>query len=261
LEHYKISAVSYLNTKPLLFGLLQHPISEKLDLQLDIPARCAEKLQSGEVDLALVPVAIIPELSSPYIVSDYCIGTIGPVKTVALYSERPIEELEEIILDHHSRTSVELIQILCREYWKVKPRFRKGQEGYIQEIKGKTGGLIIGDRTIGLEQQFSYVYDLGTAWKAFTGLPFVFAAWVSNRNLDPEFLQSFNTALKLGLDQLPKLKLLLQSPHPDFDIHTYFTRYISYELDLDKRKALKKFLAYLSPELQPTLSKSLEPVL
>lgn len=228
-----------------------------MDLQLDIPANCARKLQRAEVDLALVPVAIIPELKSPRIISDYCIGTVGAVKTVGIYAERPIEKLQTILLDHHSRTSVELTRLLCRDHWQIAPHFEPGEPGYIDRITGQTGGLVIGDRTIGLEERFPYFYDLGAVWQEHTGLPFVFAAWVSNQEIDPEFLRSFNEALKLGLDQIPKLKLLLQSPHPGFDIHRYFTQYISYDLDQPKRLALKKFLNYLRSDLQPSLTESL----
>jgi chorismate dehydratase len=257
LKPFKISAVSYLNTKPLLFGLLQHPISERLDLQLDIPSNCARKLQRRDVDLALVPVAVIPQLESPRIVSDYCIGTVGAVKTVGIYANRPIEELQTIILDHHSRTSVELTKLLCRDHWQIDPRFEKGGPGYIDRIGETTGGLVIGDRTIGLEERFEFNYDLGAIWHEHTGLPFVFAAWVSNEEIDPNFLRAFNEALKMGLNQIPKLQLLLQSPHPNFDMQRYFTEHISYDLDRSKRIALKKFLNYLRSDLQPSLTESL----
>jgi chorismate dehydratase len=89
MKKIRVVAVSYLNTKPLLYGLLHSPLAEQIDLQLQIPSVCASKLQRGEADLGLVPVAIIPELSNPHILSDYCIGTHGTVRTVCLFSERP----------------------------------------------------------------------------------------------------------------------------------------------------------------------------
>lgn len=242
MEKLNVTAVSYLNTKPLLYGLLNSPVADRIRLELNIPSVCAQKLRDGEADLALVPVAIIPEIEQPKIVSDYCIGTVGAVKTVCLYSDCPLEEAESVFLDHHSRTSVVLTQLLLRDYWQIQPRLVPAEEGYIQEIGGRTAGLVIGDRTIGLEKKFRYVYDLGEAWMKHTGLPFVFAAWVSNRALPTSFVQAFNQALGQGVAQIPQLMYLLHSPDPSFDLEGYFTRHISYELDAEKRKAMELFL-------------------
>lgn len=236
----KISAVSYLNTKPLLYGLFQKGIDEMVDLSLDIPSVGAQKLLNGEVDLGLVPVAIIPKLETPHIISNYCIGTEGEVNTVAIFSERPLHELTHIYLDYHSRTSAALTQILMKEYWKLDVEFIQASEGYINEIGGTTGALVIGDRTIGLKTP--YKYDLGTAWKEHTGLPFVFAAWVSNKPLPQEFVNVFNKALEYGLSKIHQLVYLVQSPHPSFSIHDYYTKYINYYIDPPKKEALTLYL-------------------
>lgn len=253
----RITAVSYLNTKPLLYGLLNSPVADQIDLQLNIPSVCAHKLQTDEADLGLVPVAIIPELSTPRIVSDYCIGTVGAVKTVALFAERPLPQLDRILLDYHSRTSVALTRILLTDYWQIDPLLVPAQTGFIDEIGGSTGGLVIGDRTIGLERRFTYVYDLGKAWMDHTGLPFVFAAWVSNRVLPKSFITAFNAALKSGVDKVPELMYLLPAPDPEFDLEEYYTRYISYPLDQPKRLALARFLDRLSGSIPTTIRQSL----
>lgn len=249
----KVTAVSYLNTKPLLYGLLQSPIAQQIDLRLDIPSICAKRLKEGDAELGLVPVAVIPELDTPHLISDYCIGTVGAVKTVAIFSERPLEEVEELYLDHHSRTSVELTKILLRDYWKAAPVLAPASDGYIDTLGGGRAGLVIGDRTIGLEARFPYVYDLGEAWLQHTGLPFVFAAWVSNHPLDTGFLKAFNLAMQKGISHIPELMYLLPSPHPSFDLEEYFTRHISYELDGAKRKALGQFLEAISPKVPASL--------
>lgn len=246
MKKIRVTAVSYLNTKPLLYGLLTSPLAEQVELSLDIPSECARKLRDGEVDLALTPVAILPELPEWHLVSDYCIGADGAVKTVNIYGDVPLNEMTAVYLDHHSRTSVALTRVLMQEYWKHTPELLPAQEGYIDNISGSTGGVVIGDRTIGLESRFPYVYDLSKAWKAFTDLPFVFAAWVSKKELPADFVLHFNEALKSGIAAIPKLKLLLPSPHPEFDLATYYTDYISYQLDAKKRIALSRFLQYLS---------------
>jgi len=243
----QVTAVSYLNTKPFLYGIFQKGMDQKIHLELDIPSVCAQKLASGEADLGLVPVAVLPSLPTPHLVSDFCIGTIGAVKTVCVFSEVPIERLTHLFLDYHSRTSVELVQILMRDFWKVSPELISAQPGFERAIEGTKGALIIGDRAIGLEESYPYVYDLGQAWMDFTGLPFVFAAWVSNRSLDPGFIDEFNAALLAGIESIPQLIYLIPPPHPAFDLNTYFTDHISYPLDEAKSKGLELFLRYLDP--------------
>lgn len=244
-KKYRMVAVSYLNTKPLLYGLLRSTLTEELEMDLAIPSECARRLQDGEADIALVPVAIIPELPEAHIISDYCIGTDGAVATVCIYGDVPLEEMTSIYLDHHSRTSVMLTRMLLQEYWHHDVKLLAAEEGYIDRIGGTVGGLVIGDRTIGLEERFEYVYDLGTTWKEHTGLPFVFAAWVSVKPLAADFVQRFNAALAEGMEHLPELQLLLPSPHPNFSLTEYFTRYIDYNLDAGKREALGRFLDFV----------------
>ena len=256
-KKYKLTAVSYLNTKPLLYGIFKSEIAKKIDLQLDMPSICAQKLKDGKADLGLVPVAIIPELETPHILSDFCIGTVGAVKTVCLYGERPLEEWTAVYLDYQSRTSVELTKLLLKDHWHLNPTLLPAQPGYEAKIGGTVGGLVIGDRTVGLDKKFPYVYDLGEAWMAHTGLPFVFAAWVSNRPLEPDFIAEFNAALLLGVAAIPELIYLIPSPQPGFDLQEYYTKYISYQLDNEKRRALSLFLSSISRKEQPTVRASL----
>jgi chorismate dehydratase len=241
----RISAVSYLNTKPFIYGIFRGVMADQVEISLDIPSECARKLLVGEADLALAPVAIIPELPESYIVSDYCIGATGTVKTVCLYAEKPLAEIRKLYLDFHSRTSVELARLLCREYWKIQPEFVPASEGYISKIQGDTAGLVIGDRTVGLDQKFPFVYDLGAAWTAWTGMPFVFAAWISTKPLDPEFVTTFNQALQSGLDHLPELIKILPAV-PGLDLDDYYRHNISYDLDEAKWNGLNAFLTHIA---------------
>ncbi len=220
-------------------------MSEELDLQLDIPSVCASKLASGEADFGLIPVAAIPELATPHIVSDYCIGTVGEVKTVCIFSEVPLDAVAEIYLDFHSRTSVELVKILLKNHWKCSPTLLPSKPGFEDKITGNTAALIIGDRAMDKFGKHAFTYDLGEAWLTHTGLPFVFAAWVSNRPLPTAFIEKFNLAMKLGIDSIPQLMLILPQQHPGFDLGKYFTENISYQMDSAKRKALRLFLQQL----------------
>ncbi|MEO1257819.1 MAG: menaquinone biosynthesis protein [Bacteroidota bacterium] len=252
----KVTAVSYLNTKPLLYGLIKSGLQDEIDLQLNIPSECANKLVTGEVDLGLVPVAIIPKIEGAKIISDYCIGTVGAVKTVCIFSQCPIEKITDLYLDYHSRTSVELVKVLMREHWRLAPNFLEATPGFEEKIAGTTGAVVIGDRAIGMEQKCRYVYDLGEAWMAYSGLPFVFAAWVSNRPIESDFVERFNAALKLGVEDIPNLMYILPSPVKDFDLEKYFTENISYKLDGSKRKGLDLFLRLMNENAGSTVASS-----
>ncbi len=251
MQRIKTVAVSYLNTKPFLYGLFKAGSGAWMDLRLEIPSVCAQQMRAGKVQLGLVPVAAIPELGpGAQIVSDYCIGADGPVRTVCVYSHCPIEEVTHLMLDYHSRTSVELVKILLRDYWQVAPKLISAQPGYERKIEFTRAGLIIGDRTMGLAGRYPYVYDLAEAWKDMTGLPFVFAAWVSMGRLSPNFIRRFDEALALGLNSLDELLCLLPQPAYEFDLRQYFTRDIQYVFDEAKRRALDRFRAY-TRKLQP----------
>jgi chorismate dehydratase len=241
----RLTAVSYLNTKPFIYGIYKSEIGDHVELSLDIPSVCAQKLLQGTADIALAPVAVIPELPQAHIISDYCIGSVGKVGTVCLYSEVPLEDIQEVLLDFHSKTSVNLVQVLYKHYWKRTVTFTPAKMGFEQQIKGTTAAVVIGDRTIGMDSLYPYVYDLGEAWTTWTGLPFVYAAWISVKPIQPDFIAQFNAALQAGLDHLPELIKILPTV-PGFDLEAYYKNNISYTLDSDKRKGLQLFLSFLS---------------
>ena len=243
----KISAVSYLNTIPFIHGLKQSELIKTIDLQLDYPSICADKLINGTVDLALVPVVVIPKLKEAYIISDYCIGANGAVDTVCLYSDVPIEEIESIALDYQSRTSVALLKILLKEYWQLNPELKKANVGFEENIKGNHAALVIGDRAFALNTKHAYIYDLSAIWKEMTGFPFVFAAWVANTKLPQDFIISFNKALEKGLSNIDKALGLEGNSYPNCENpEDYLNNKISYSLDSEKQKGMELFLRKIS---------------
>jgi len=116
-----VGAVSYLNTKPLLYGIRQAEIISAIELTIDYPSRIASMLLRDEIDIGLVPVAIIPQMKEYHINGDFCIGSDGPVASVCLFSEEPMDRIEKVLLDYQSRTSVELARVLLKQYWKIAP--------------------------------------------------------------------------------------------------------------------------------------------
>ena len=241
-KKWRIGAVSYLNTRPLLLGMEQSPFKERIDLRKSYPSQIAQDLLDDTIDIGLIPVAIMPLLKNPQIVSKYVIGTEGEVASVALFSQVPMDQIEKVYLDYQSRTSVQLAKLLLRKYWKKEVEFLIATEGYINEISGTTAGVIIGDRALASLNRFEHVYDLGLTWKAHTGLPFVFAAWVANKPIPSEFIEAFDAANGYGLLHLEQVIALIPAAEQVYDLHKYYTENISYELTREKRKGLKLFL-------------------
>ena len=242
----KVAAVSYLNTKPLLYGFRNHPVMEMMELSMDYPAKIAQQLIDGEVDVALVPVAIIPKLKEYHIIADYCIGAEGPVASVCLFSEVPLNEIKRIYLDYQSRTSVALLQVLVREYWKLDVEFINTSGHYQDKIKGTDAGVVIGDRALVQRKVSPYIYDLAENWMRFTSLPFLFAAWISNKALPAAFISQFNDATGIGTKNIPAV--VAENPFEVYDLATYYTHNISYPLTPAKRQGMQRFLGYLLEE-------------
>jgi chorismate dehydratase len=238
-----ISVVSYLNSRPFIFGLRNYLFSEQVQLQEDIPSVCADKLINGNADIGLVPVAVLPLIPNHKIISDYCIGSNGEVKSVLLLSDVPIDRIKTVLLDYQSRTSVRLTELLFREHWKLFPDFTNAEINYEENIKDNIAGVVIGDRALILRNKFKYAYDLSEEWKKMTGLPFVFACWISTRDLSEEFIVQFNAALSSGLKQIDKI---VDEESDDFlskeKIAEYLEKNIDYDFDNEKKRALRLFL-------------------
>ncbi len=245
-EKLRVSVVAYLNAQPFIYGLKHHDISKKINLALDIPSECARKLLNQEADIGLVPVAVIPQLKDFEIIGKTCIGAIGKVASVLLCSDVPLNEIEKVFLDFHSRTSVALVQVLSKHFWEITPDFVQAPNDFIPQIQNKTAGVIIGDRTFNLQQDFKYIYDLSEEWFKFTGLPFVFAAWVGRKGIDVKVLSAFEAALQLGLKKKDFVIKECQPMYGDsFDVAHYLNVNIQYELDDEKTKGMRIFFDYL----------------
>lgn len=238
MEKIKISAVSYTNTKPFIYGIEHSNVKNQIDLSLDIPSDCANNLINNHVDIGLIPVATIPLVPNANIISNYCIGSIGAVNSVFIFSDIPVNEIRTVKLDSHSRTSNNLAKVLLKFHFKVDVEFTTNLEAETDAI------VLIGDRTFGKKDDFKFAYDMGEEWMNFTGLPFVYAAWVANKTIPEAFVTEFNNALALGLANrdavLKELPVL-----PNFDLKDYLFDKLNFDLTDDKRKALNLFLDYI----------------
>ena len=245
LKKIRVGAVSYLNTKPLLYGIRKHKISQQIELIEDYPSRIAQLLIEDKIDVGLIPVTAMLRLKDPHIITNYCIGSDGPVASVCIFSEVPIEEVKNIYLDYQSKTSVSLARILLKEYWKRELELIETKdEDFRDQIKGTTAGVVIGDRALEQRLKSKYIYDLGEAWMNYTGLPFVFATWVSNKPLPQEFINEFDEANAFGLRHLSEV--IEETTSSNFNLKNYYNNYISYQLNIQKRKGMNLFLELLS---------------
>lgn len=239
----RVGAVSYLNTKPLMYAFKHGDAIDGVTIKEDYPARVAAMLLNNEIDVGLVPVAILPRLSEHYIITDYCIGAEGEVASVCLFSQVPLHEIKTVILDNQSRTSVMLAQILIKYHWKLQVQYSVADDNFRTRIKGTTAAVVIGDRAFEQRKFSAFSYDLAQAWLSFTGLPFVFAAWVANKKLPDSFINAFNEANGVGLGRIAAVAAENESPH--YDLLKYYTKNISYRLTANKRKGLQEFLRYV----------------
>jgi len=240
----KVGVVSYLNTRPLVYGLKMPPIANEIDLIEETPARLADLLLNDEIDVGLVPTAVIPQLKESFIVSDFCIGTETEVASVCLFSEVPLNEIQKVYLDHESRSSTALLRWLMQESWGIHPEtIQAYDDSYRKEIKGTTAGLVIGDRAFEQRKISTFIYDLASEWRAITGLPFVFAAWISNKPMTQPFILKFNEANATGLNHIDEI--VAEQPFDLFDLKKYYSLHMSYKLDERKIKGMNLFLQYI----------------
>lgn len=236
MQRYRIAVVSYINTRPFLHGLRGPEISRYCDLHIVHPARCAELMQHGEVDIALCPVGALQDLSAWRLITDFCIGCDGPVRTVSVYSEQPFNSLRHVVLSPESRTSNLLVKILDRDYWRMGLEFH---DAHMTNLPTSgVGYLHIGDTCFVKEREFTHAQDLGQAWKEYTGLPFAFACWVAREGVSVDFEHILNTAFATAVGEIEKT---IGSDDPD--ILQYLTQNISYRFDEPKKQALQQFLA------------------
>lgn len=236
----KLASVKYLNSLPFSYALNKLEQQGMLKWERALPSACASLLKENLVDIALLPVGALSDFEKLYKVTDYCIGAVSAVKTVRLFSHHKFEDVEQILLSEASRTSNILVKILADNYWDWKGiRFCKSET---QQIQLKTAQLIIGDEVFVAEHQYNYSLDLAYEWNCFTGLPFVFALWVSKNKLAEEMELRLKNAFGEGLDYLLKEESFEQFNIPKEILIPYFREHISYHLDERKIMAIDKFL-------------------
>jgi chorismate dehydratase len=238
----RVGAVSYLNTKPLVYGLDR--LAPEIELIYDLPSRLADQLADGLLDVALIPS--IEYLQDPEytIVSDACIACRGPVMSVKLFSRTPIRSVRTLALDEGSRTSVALVQILLEQTHGLRPKLSPLPIGARAEDAATDAVLLIGDRAMHPPAGFVESWDLGEQWRRWADLPFVFAMWTARRGAE---LNGLETALRQARDAgVAHLEEIAAAEAPKFDLThdaclTYFRDNLYFYLGPRERRGLELF--------------------
>jgi chorismate dehydratase len=238
----RVAAVSFLNTKPLIYGL-----GSEVELKLAVPSELLDLLRLGHAEVALLPVADIPKVPGAQILAAAGgIGSDGETHTVRIFSDRPIDEITTLKCDTDSHTSVQLARIILRERFGVEPRIEPLDRG----MPPAGPCLLIGDKVIAEAPPAMPVQiDLGSEWKALTGLPFVFAAWTAaGGNAGAAIAARLARARQEGLAHVDEIVAEFAAARgwPPALLKKYYTEYLKYEIGPRELSAINLFWSKLT---------------
>src|SRR5215472_17668047 len=206
----RISAISYLNTAPLLWdfehGERARALSRDFDLGYTVPSRCAEQLKAGTADIGIIPVAAYTTIPDLFVIPGVSIAAKNAVRSILLISKVPVEKIRNVATDDSSRTSAALVEIFLRKFVGIEPGFTRQRPALEEMLKWHDAALVIGDPALQARTEGYFVYDLAEEWRRWTGRPFVFAFWAVRKaalvglaaelNLASIFQQSRDNGIK-----------------------------------------------------------------
>jgi predicted solute-binding protein len=247
----RIAAVSYLNTTPLVWGMLHGPQQDLFDLDFRTPAGCADQLASGEADIGIVPSFELTRQDLE-IIPGAGIACRGAVRSILLVSVRPAQEIRTLAVDSSSRTSVELVRVILDRRYGVQPRFLTHAPDLPAMLRVADAALLIGDPALHIDPATAseYSYDLGAEWFELTGLPMVFAVWAARRGVaNREIAAAFVGSCRWGREHMEEI-VAAESPRRGFApelVREYLTRHIVHELGEREYEGMQRFLELSRP--------------
>ena len=246
----RIGAVSFLNTKPLIYSLLQPTSSNtEFELSVHVPSRLAELLKVGSIDVGLIPTieyfrASEEGPSSYRIIPDISISSHGAVRSIQLLSRVPIPQIRSVGLDTGSRTSHALLRIVLTEKYGLQPTFSASPPSIELRSADTDAVLRIGDAALRQLDSAPYSVDLGAEWNELTGLPFVYACWVASGDIDfGKAVQILQEAKEVSVKQIPEIARVEAKAMglPETLCNDYLTNRISYNLGDTEIAGLNRF--------------------
>jgi len=260
MKRLKISAISYLNTAPLMWDFDHGELRRKFEVHYTLPSACAEELRAGSADIGIIPTIAyqtIPELA---VIPDVAIAAKAAVRSIVLVSKTPLGSIKTVAADSSSRTSVALLQILFRNGWlrggaapaeggQPFPRFVSHQPELKKMLRVCDAALLIGDPALLVDRTKYHVWDLAEEWNHFTGKPFVFAFWGMRKaalDVYPEREQlagQFQQSRDHGLSHIDDLarEWSPRAGLTEAEVKTYLTKNIDYSLDAENLSGLNLF--------------------
>ena len=249
----RIGAVSYLNTKPLIYCLEELIRGSRIPdtrIVVDLPSRLAQGLADKRLDVALIPSIEYVRHGGYSIISDACVGCNGPVESVKLYGRVPVSQIRTLALDEGSRTSAALTRILLAERFDVHPQISTLEIGCSPSDSDADAVMLIGDRgMIPIDGPYEFVWDLGQQWCDWTGLPFIFAMWIAGGDLSAgrRDLNELQGLLSLARDRgMDMLEEIARSEAPSLGLtvqqcHAYLRDNLTYRLGPSEQRGLQRF--------------------
>ena len=249
----RLCSVDYLNSAPLVWGLLHGPRQDLFDLTFRVPSECADLVASGAADIGNIP-AIEMQRQNLKMVPGLGVAARGAVRSILLVSRRPLPEIRTLAADSSSRTSVALTRIILSRRYGVEPEFHAFAPNLSSMLERADAALIIGDPALRLDpSSLPYlVADLGQEWTEMTGLPMVFAVWAGHeQHITPAVIRALTESCRFGrarLDDIAKTDGAARGI-PEELARTYLTRHIVNELGPREEEGLQLYLRYAREEL------------
>jgi len=240
----RLGAVDYLNARPLVRGLDRQP--ERFTLRFDVPSECARLLHTRGLDVGMIPSIEYLRQPGYRIVPDVSIASKGPVASVALYASRPVGQLRSIAADSSSRTSAALLRVLCARHFGIDPTFVTRPPDVEVMLAECDAALLIGDAALFLDHESKGLdkHDLGTAWTAMTGLPFVWAFWAGRDGvLGQADVRALQQARDDGVAAADAVAEEYCDPARAMVGRRYLRENVRYGLDREERSGLERFYA------------------
>lgn len=244
----RVCAVSYLNTAPLVWGALHGPQSGLLDLSFAVPSICADRVIEGDADIGIIPVIEMDRFGLDW-VSGIGIACRGPVRTILLIARVPFGQIRTLAVDSGSRTSVQLARIILAKKYGALPNVISMEPDLVRMLASADAALIIGDAALALDPtEMEYpCLDLGEEWVNLTGLPMVFAVWSARPGqITPELAEAMRGSCHYGLGQLDAIikEEAERRGFPEYLVHQYLTRHVSYLLGEEEEAGIRLYLRY-----------------
>lgn len=251
----RISAISFLNTSPLMWDFEHGDAAKDFQIEYTIPSACAAALAANKADIGIIPAFTYAEIPGLVILPNIAIASKDRVRSILLVSKKPLEDVRTVAADTSSRTSVALLQVLFAKFWGGSRELTPHPPRLQEMLRDHDAALLIGDAALQVPLDAGYqLHDLAHVWHERTGLPFVFAFWavrldaLTRKPEELDLTQVFQSSRDHGLESqgldviakawAPKLGL------SESDIRSYLTDNIHYYLDRENHAGLKRFLQY-----------------